>query len=256
MKRIESVVPNSAQYDVVHEEIPRMGRRAAGRVLRHLMKSYIPEKPDAYAMDYRLQPSENGLRATLIIIRKDVLASIRQRYPDAPLRIPAGEGGEPDNLYFQSNRNNASFVVAGGAFLTVLPFAAFFAWTAAEKNAAFESVSAASADSMQSETAEIARLEDKRDALSREWNALVAARPVECASFFDVLAQEAPAVEIKILTVEDRVFDVRGYSADPVSLLKTLSESPFFSEVEVTDIRPLSDASRSEFTLRGIYHGP
>ena len=282
-----AVVPSGDRYDIVHEEIPRMSRRSAGRVLGHLMKSYVPENPEEYAMDYRLRPDGQLLRATLVIIRKDLLAEIRERFPGTPLWIPPeGEGlldpegtavspgadafspapaaavrpNTPeflDNLFFPENRRNSPFRTAGIVLLIILPFAALFGWSLLEKKESLALAEKASRrEAAAPEREKIAGLEEALGELSGEWNALLSSRPASPASFFDILTREVPALEIQSVTMRGREFSLRARSADPLAVMKALSESPFFSEVNVSDIRPLQNASRKGFTLTGIYHGP
>ena len=284
-----AIILDEDLYDIVQEEIPRMSHKAAGLVLENLMKSYVPENPEAYAMDYRLQSLGKSLQATLVIVKSDLLVEIQNRFPGTPLWIPPNtetsyildgtivkhstdssesSSGYPitvrsgthdffDNLYFPTGQQKYPLRAFGLILLAILPFAAFFAWTFIEKQetlSLLEETSSIRSDKSRIE--EINRLEKTRDDLLNKWNALLASRPVNPASFLDVLSQETPAIEIQSLTLRGREFNIRAQSEDPVSVMKALSKSPFFTEVNVSDIRPLQNVSRKGFTLIGLYHGP
>jgi hypothetical protein len=285
----EAVVLNFEDYDVVREEIPRTGRRTAERILTHLMNSYIPENPGDYAMDFRLQHRGRRSLATLVIIKKDRLSAINARYPGTPLWIPPDEKAaynldgivmrrdsdsaaiedrapvavRPDtpefldNLYFPATGRSRPARTWGLALLAVLPFAVLFSWSAVEKQKRLALAREAANQKNPAELAEkIGRLENIREELSGEREVLVAGRPVNAASFLDILALEAPGMEIQSLSLQGRNFSIRARFEDPVSVMKALSGSPFFADVNLSDMRPIQGASLKSFTLKGIYHGP
>ncbi len=98
-----------------------------------------------------------------------------------------------------------------------------------------------------------ARLKEMRN-LEAEYQGLRRGKPVDLYRLLSELAAVFPAdMSVQSIVVKGNVFQLEGTGYQPLQVEEKLNENPLFSDIKVSEMKPLPGSGRQAFRMKGVF---